>query len=107
MALRNHGVARESLFVDTLFVTQGPGRKRIKMMGRGRTGLSFIRSSHLNVTISAIDFEKRVGEAPNGSQRRRWQRLAEEAARAQAALQRGDGAPEPATDGRLADLDPL
>ena len=39
VALRNHGVAREALFVETLYVTQGPGRKRIKMMGRGRTGV--------------------------------------------------------------------
>jgi hypothetical protein len=36
------------------------GTKRVKFMGRGRTGIKFIRTSHLNLTLAEIDFDANV-----------------------------------------------
>ncbi len=48
MMLKRHGLPHEALVVDELTVLTGPGQKRVKIMGRGRTGIEFIRSSHMN-----------------------------------------------------------
>ena len=71
-AKRNHGLLPEELWVDKCFVTQGPGTKRVKIMGRGRTGLKFVRSSHLNVTLKEIDFEAMIAAAGNRNQKKKW-----------------------------------
>ena len=51
---------------------QGPGTKRIKIMGRGRTGLSFIRKSHLKLTLTEIDFDLAIATAGTANQKAKW-----------------------------------
>ena len=51
---------------------QGPGTKRIKIMGRGRTGMSFIRKSHLKLTLTEIDFDLAIASASSANQKAKW-----------------------------------
>mmetsp|Transcript_43268 Transcript_43268/g.87501 ORF Transcript_43268/g.87501 Transcript_43268/m.87501 type:complete len:270 (-) Transcript_43268:128-937(-) len=85
-AAEKYGLPHEALRVDHLIVNQGPGKKRVKFMGRGRTGLKFIRSCHITVTLGEIDFDKYIVGAVNAHDANNWARLKEEAADATQAL---------------------
>jgi ribosomal protein L22 len=80
VAKRKYGLLPEELMVDRCFVTQGPGTKRVKIMGRGRSGLKFIRSSHLNVTLKEIDFEAMIAAAESKNAKRKWAKMRDDAA---------------------------
>ena len=70
-----HGLVPAQLEVHEAFVTQGERLKRIKMMGRGRTGIKHHLHCHVRVTVAAIPFEKRLKEAKTRSQEMRLKRM--------------------------------
>ena len=73
-----HELVAEELEVERCFVTPALFLKRIKFMGRGRSGVKRKRAGHLNVTLAKVDFAAKIDAAPNHRQRRKWlQRQAE------------------------------
>ena len=59
--------------IERCFVTPAPFMKRLKIMGRGRSGTIRKRSGHLNVTVAAVDFDAKIRDAHNPRQRRKWE----------------------------------
>ena len=45
---------------------------RIALSISGRTGIKFVRSSHLNVTLKEIDFEAMIAAAESKNAKKRW-----------------------------------
>ena len=72
-AAAQHELVPEELEIERCFVTPAPFMKRLKIMGRGRSGTIRKRSGHLNVTVAAVDFEAKIREAHNPRQRRKWE----------------------------------
>jgi len=60
------------LEVSECFVTHGTHLKRMKMMGRGRTGMMHHRFAHLNVRIGEIDFDRKIDKATSANEKRKW-----------------------------------
>eukprot|EP00616_Rhizochromulina_sp_CCMP1243_P017064 CAMPEP_0118987542 /NCGR_PEP_ID=MMETSP1173-20130426/44358_1 /TAXON_ID=1034831 /ORGANISM="Rhizochromulina marina cf, Strain CCMP1243" /LENGTH=175 /DNA_ID=CAMNT_0006938399 /DNA_START=46 /DNA_END=573 /DNA_ORIENTATION=+ len=75
VAEMKYGLSHDQLLVDKIFVTQGKGQKMVRTMGRGRTGIEFVRNSHLNVTLTEIDFEDRIRAASTRNQQTKWKKL--------------------------------
>ena len=55
-----------------LLIKQGLCLKRRRIMGRGRTGFGYKRSSHVTVRIEKVDFQKEINNAVNPIQKRKW-----------------------------------
>ena len=72
-AAAQHELVPEELEIERCFVTPAPFMKRLKIMGRGRSGTIRKRSGHLNVTVAAVDFDAKIREAHNPRQRRKWE----------------------------------
>lgn len=77
----DHELVAEELEVDRAFVTPAPFAKRLKIMGRGRSGTVRKRAGHLTVVLNKVDFGAKIADAPNRRQRRKWE-TREAAARA-------------------------
>ena len=67
-----HELVPEELEVERAFVTPAPFLKRIKFMGRGRSGTVRKRAGHLNVSLCKVDFPAKIAEAKNHRQKRKW-----------------------------------
>ena len=82
------GLQISQLEVAECFATKGTPLKRIKTMGRGRSGRMERKHSHMRVVLREIDFPLRIYQARTVGQKKRWflmQQAAEkEAARAKA-----------------------
>ena len=72
-AAAQHELVPEELEIERCFVTPAPFMKRLKIMGRGRSGTIRKRSGHLNVTVAAVDFDAKIRDAHNPRQRRKWE----------------------------------
>ena len=46
--------------------------KKMRIMGRGRTGVGIIRKTHVTVKLEVIDFEEKIQEAESQTQKKRW-----------------------------------
>ena len=57
--------------VGEIFVTKGHVVKRMRIMGRGRAGISTRKWSHLNVTLREIDFDALIDGAENDRRRKK------------------------------------
>lgn len=68
-----HELVPEELEIERCFVTPAPFMKRLKIMGRGRSGTVRKRSGHLNVTVAAVDWDAKIEAAHNPRQRRKWE----------------------------------
>jgi large subunit ribosomal protein L22 len=83
-----HGLQQSQLEVAECFATKGTPLKRVKIMGRGRTGRKEHRHAHFRVVLREIDFRLRIYQAPTLNQKKKWfllqQRADREGARAQA-----------------------
>ena len=66
------GLQYSQLEVAECFVTKGTPLKRIKPMGRGRTGRMEHQTAHLRVVLREIDFKLRIYQAPSIHQKKRW-----------------------------------
>jgi len=69
-----HQALPEELMVKEIFVTKGICQKRMRIMGRGRTGFGYKRSTHVTVRVEVIDFFKQMAQAATSSQREKWAR---------------------------------
>lgn len=66
-----HGLIAEELWVDQVFINKGRTIKRVRIMGRGRHGISRRRQTHVKLQIHSIDFEKKIAES-TGNQKLVW-----------------------------------
>jgi large subunit ribosomal protein L22 len=66
------GLQPTQLEVAECFATRGTPLKRMKTMGRGRTGRMEHRHSHMRVVLREVDFKLKVYQAPTLNQKKRW-----------------------------------
>ena len=90
LARVSHDALPEEMYVKQVWVTKGKSQKRIRIMGRGRTGIGYKRWSHVFVKLSLVDFEDLI---KNGkpSERKLWARRMEVAKEARLKRQLGQG----------------
>lgn len=55
-----------------MFVTKGQARKKIRFMGRGRTGIGMIRKTHVTLKTELIDFQAEIAAAYTPTQKDKW-----------------------------------
>jgi len=67
-----HGFQPSQLEVAECFATHGTHLKRMKIMGRGRSGIMHHRHSHIRLVLREIDFPTKLLQAKTVNQKRRW-----------------------------------
>lgn len=73
------GLQITQLEVAECFATKGVPLKRIKTMGRGRSGRMERKHSHIRVVLREIDFPLRIYQAGTLSQKKKWFLLQQQA----------------------------
>lgn len=73
------GIQQCQLEVAECFATQGHHLKRMKIHGKGRTGIMHHKHSHMRVILREIDFPLKIYQAPTLNQKRKWVKLQIEA----------------------------
>lgn len=81
LASIRHGLQISQLEVAECFATKGVPLKRIRIMGRGRSGKMERKHSHMRVILREIDFKLRIYQAPTVGQKKKWFLLQQEADR--------------------------
>ena len=81
-----HNAIPEEMHVHEVMVTKGPQQKRARIMGRGRTGMGYKRSSHVNVKLAVVNFEARIKYGPVWD-RKKWAKRYELAKKARARIE--------------------
>jgi ribosomal protein L22 len=66
------GLVYSQLEVAECFATHGTHLKRMKIMGRGRTGVMHHRHTHIRVVLREIDFKLKIYQAPTLNQKKKW-----------------------------------
>lgn len=66
-----HGAIPEELYIKEVMVTKGSQQKRMRIMGRGRTGVGYKRQSHVCVKVAFVNFEDRIKKG-FADQRKLW-----------------------------------
>jgi hypothetical protein len=61
------------LEVKEISVTKGSSYKKIRIMGRGRTGVGMHRSTHVMMKIDKVNFTHRIDNARTAEEKRLWQ----------------------------------
>lgn len=67
-----HGLIPEELYVKEIFVTKGFMFKRMRIMGRGRTGVGYKRYSHIRAIVEQIDFDAKIASCKSTNQKKKW-----------------------------------
>lgn len=67
-----HGLQPSQLEVAECFSTHGSHLKRVKIMGRGRSGKKHRRHSHIRLVLREIDFPLKLMQAESINQKRKW-----------------------------------
>lgn len=67
-----HGLQPSQLEVAECFATHGRHLKRIKIMGRGRSGKKLRRFSHIRLVLREIDFPTKLLQADSINGKRKW-----------------------------------
>lgn len=67
-----HGLQASQLEVAECFSTHGSHLKRLKIMGRGRSGKKHRRHSHIRLVLREIDFPTKLLQAESVNQKRKW-----------------------------------
>ena len=75
MAKIYHEAIPEELIVKEVIVNKGLAIKKMRIMGRGRTGIGYMRKSHVTVKVEKINFDKVIKEAKTMSQKAKWERI--------------------------------
>ena len=84
LADKFHGAIPEELYVKEIMVTKGFQQKRMRIMGKGRTGVGYRRQSHVALKVSKVDFEDKIKNGrPN--ERKMWSRRYQEVLKAKEA----------------------
>jgi large subunit ribosomal protein L22 len=66
------GLQQSQLEVAECFATKGKPLKRIRIMGRGRSGRMEHKFCHFRVVLREIDFKLRIYQAESLNQKKRW-----------------------------------
>mmetsp|Transcript_38557 Transcript_38557/g.92287 ORF Transcript_38557/g.92287 Transcript_38557/m.92287 type:complete len:267 (-) Transcript_38557:19-819(-) len=66
------GLQPSQLEVAECFATHGTHLKRLKIMGRGRSGTMHRRHCHIRLVLREIDFPTKLLQAKSVNQKRRW-----------------------------------
>lgn len=53
-------------------MTKGMTRKKVRIMGRGRSGMGKIRSSHVTIKVDKVDFQEKIQRARSIYERDVW-----------------------------------
>jgi hypothetical protein len=69
------GLQPSQLEVAECFATRGTPMKRMKTMGRGRTGRMEHKHSHMRVVLREIDFKLKIYQSPSLNQKKRWMQM--------------------------------
>lgn len=72
MADEKDGIQPSQLEVAECFATHGRHLKRLKIMGRGRSGIKRRRHSHIRLVLREIDFPTKLVRAESVNQKRKW-----------------------------------
>lgn len=72
LANAQDGLQPSQLEVAECFSTPGTHLKRVKIMGRGRSGKKFRRHSHIRLVLREIDFPSKLLQAESINQKRKW-----------------------------------
>lgn len=75
-----HGLQPSQLEIAECFATRGTPLKRVKTMGRGRSGRMEHKHSHMRLVLREVDFKLRIYQAHSVNQKKKWfslQQLAE------------------------------
>ena len=75
MAKIFHEAIPEELIVKEIFVTKGLAQKRMRIMGRGRTGVGYMRKAHVTIKVEVIDFARMIEKAKTKSQKAKWAKI--------------------------------
>ena len=75
------GLQPSQLEVAECFATKGTPLKRIKTMGRGRSGRMEHKHSHIRLVLREIDFKLRIYQATSLNQKKKWFLLQQQAER--------------------------
>jgi large subunit ribosomal protein L22 len=67
-----HGLQPSQLEVAECFATRGTPLKRVKTMGRGRSGRMEHKHSHMRLVLREVDFKLRIYQAPSVNQKKKW-----------------------------------
>jgi hypothetical protein len=62
----------EELFVREVITTKGLATKRLRIMGRGRTGFGYKRRTHVRLVMEKINFDAMIGKQKSYNQRQKW-----------------------------------
>mmetsp|Transcript_2761 Transcript_2761/g.4169 ORF Transcript_2761/g.4169 Transcript_2761/m.4169 type:complete len:310 (+) Transcript_2761:87-1016(+) len=71
-AKQKYGLLPSQLEVSECFATHGTHLKRIKTMGRGRSGKMHRRFSHIRLVLREIDFPLKIMQSKSVNQRNKW-----------------------------------
>ena len=71
----HHEAIPEELMIREIFVTKGLAQKRMRIMGRGRTGIGYMRKSHVTVKVEKINFEEKIALSFTQSQKIKWAKI--------------------------------
>ncbi len=72
IAKLNYDAIPEELRVKEIIVNKGASYKKIRIMGRGRTGIGKIRSTHVTIKVDKVDFNKCITDARTPRQKELW-----------------------------------
>jgi hypothetical protein len=53
-------------------VTKGKTHRKIRIMGRGRTGIGTMRWSHLYLSVEVINFDEKISKSISPAERALW-----------------------------------
>jgi len=67
-----HDAIPEELIVKEIFTNKGFMQKKMRIMGRGRTGIGYHRKTHLRVKLEKINFDKIIAEQNTKGQKNLW-----------------------------------
>ena len=69
-----HSLVPEELIIKEVLVTKGMATKRMRIMGRGRTGFGYIRQAHVLVKVSPVDFASKIRSSRDVHERAMWRK---------------------------------
>mmetsp|Transcript_21994 Transcript_21994/g.31598 ORF Transcript_21994/g.31598 Transcript_21994/m.31598 type:complete len:175 (+) Transcript_21994:7-531(+) len=79
LVLRANAIAKlqfsaipEELVIKEVIVNKGIAVKKNRIMGRGRTGVGYTRSSHVTVKVEKINFDDMIDKSPSMNQKKKW-----------------------------------
>jgi len=72
-----HDAIPEELVVHEVMVTKGMATKKMRIMGRGRTGFGYRRYSHVTVKLEKIDFDQKIRSERAQNQKKKWKSIQE------------------------------